>query len=162
MKYVAVATKRGYMTHPPLYLDRKQLTLFIILGVAVWFMAAIVLRVLGPLGIYDGGQRVLVYLLIIPGTMPVVWIARKLGKTSPGQLFTGFSVGTGSATLCDGVALAWFPSLYGPTAELHAEAGGTILWGAGVGLFLAYVVDRRSRVRVARPPVPASRRFSEQ
>lgn len=123
-------------------LTSKQLLVFVIFGVAGWLTAALLLRVLGPTGIYDGGLRVLAYALIIPGTAPFVWLAGRLAAVQVGQLYPGFALSSGVATLCDGVALAWFPTLYGATVDLHAGAGGTILWGVGVGIVLAYVMDR--------------------
>ncbi|WP_370402439.1 hypothetical protein [Sulfitobacter sp. JB4-11] len=130
------------MTSTSDQLTRKQLVFFIAFGVAGWLVAALLLRVLGPTGIYEGGLRVWVYALIIPGTMPFVWLAARLGKAQAGQLYPGFALSSGIATLCDGIALAWFPTLYGATVQLHAGAGGTILWGVGVGIVLAYVMDR--------------------
>lgn len=127
------------------FLSRAQLSIFLVYGIAGWLTAALLLRFLGPLGIYEGGARVLTYLLIIPGTVPVVWLAGKLSNAAPGQLFAGFSLSSAMATLCDGIALAWFPGLYGNTVALHAGAGGTILWGVGVGIFLAWGMDRGQR-----------------
>jgi len=123
-------------------LTAKQLFVFVLYGVAGWLTAALLLRVLGPTGIYEGGLRVLVYALIIPGTVPVVWLVGKLAAARPGQLYPGFALSSGIATLCDGVALAWFPTLYGASVDLHAGAGGTILWGVGVGIVLALVMDK--------------------
>lgn len=130
------------MTHPNIRLSQPQIIVFLLYGVAGWFAAAMLLRFLGPTGIYEGGLRLLTYLLIIPGTVPVVWLAGKLAKAQPGQLFIGFSLSSAMATLCDGIALAWSPALYGATIELHAGAGAMILWGIGVGIFLGYVMDR--------------------
>lgn len=124
-------------------LGRAQLVTFLLFGIAGWFIAAMLLRFLGPLGIYQGGARAMTYLLIIPGTVPFVWLAGWLAKAQPGQLFVGFSLSTAMATLCDGLALWLIPNLYGIGQQLHAGAGGTILWGVGVGVFLAYVMDRR-------------------
>ena len=122
----------------------RQLLFFLCFGVGGWLLAALLLRFLGPMGIYDGTARVLTYALIVPGTVPFVWLAGRLGQARSGQLFPGFTLSTAMATLCDGAALAWFPNLYGNTVPLHAGAGGTILWGAGVGIFLAYAMDQRA------------------
>lgn len=123
-------------------LSMSQLVSVLLFGIGGWFAAAMLLRWLGPMGIYDSPLRFLVYALIIPGTLPVVWGCGKLAGTGKGQLFVGFSLATAMATVCDGVALAWFPGLYGASVVLHAGAGGTILWGVGIGIFLAYLLDR--------------------
>ena len=130
------------MTQPSPPLCPFQLLFFSAFGGAGCLAAALLLRALGPTGIYDGGLRILVYVLIIPGTLPFIWLAGRLGRAQPGQLFPGFALSSGVATLCDGTALAWFPTLYGPTIAFHAGAGGTILWGVGVGIVLAYGMDR--------------------
>lgn len=83
------------------------------------------------------------YLLIVPGTVPFVWLSGKLAQAGPGQLFTGFTLSTAMATLCDGLALWLIPDLCGPGDFVHAGAGGTVVWGVGVGVFLAHFMDRR-------------------
>ena len=133
------------MLHPVRPLDHRQIAVFLVYGVVVWFLAALLLRWLGPLGIYQGGLRLLVYLLIIPGTLPLVWLSARLAGNAPGQLFPGFTLASAMAALCDGMALAWTPTLYGATTALHAGAGAMILWGLGVGIFLAYLWDRPAR-----------------
>ena len=136
-------------------LSFQQLVFFLGFGIAGWLIAALLLRFLGPMGIYDGGARVLTYALIIPDTVPFIWLAAWLGGAREGQLFLGFSISTAMAMLCDGMALAWFPTLYGATVPLHAGAGGTILWGAGVGIFLAWVMDRRPFTKAHAPAHPS-------
>jgi glutamate/tyrosine decarboxylase-like PLP-dependent enzyme len=70
---------------------------------------------------------------------------RALARLQAGQMVQAMAMGTGTATVMDGIALAWFPDLYGAGAALHAGAGGTILWGGGVGLLLAFWFDRARR-----------------
>lgn len=130
------------MIHPSILLSRSQMAIFLLYGIAGWFLAAVLIRWLGPLGIFAGWPRALTYLLIVPGTVPFVWLAAKLGRAAPGQLFIGFSISSAMATICDGLALWLIPDLYGSGVATHAGAGGTILWGIGVGIFLAYIMDR--------------------
>lgn len=123
-------------------LSARQITITALVGVVLWFVAANLLRLLAPLDIYTDPNRIWMYLLVVPGTVPFVWLMRRLAGLSRAQIFTGYSVGTMSATLCDGIALAWFPALYGGSSELVAGAGAVILWGAGVGLLLALFDNR--------------------
>jgi len=111
-------------------------------GAALWLAAALLLRWLGPLGAYEGAARVLLYAAIIPGTAPFVVLVRRLACLRRDQVALGVSVATGAAAMLDGVALAWFPQLYGATVALVAGAGGTILWGAGVAIALGCVFNR--------------------
>jgi type IV secretory pathway TrbD component len=123
-------------------LSQRQFLISVLMGIILWFVAAMVLRFMGPLGIYDGIARIILYVAIIPGTLPFVFLFQKVAGLTRQTLAIGFSVGTAAAIVCDGLALAWYPQLYGATVELHAGAGGTILWGGGVGLFLAFAMAR--------------------
>lgn len=113
-------------------------------GAVLWLAAALLLRWLGPMGIYEDPSRILLYLLVIPGTWPFVIQVEKLAKLRRDQVFTGMAVGTMMAVLLDGLALAWFPRLYGETIEMWAGAGAAILWGAGVGLALGWLRTRKA------------------
>jgi hypothetical protein len=123
-------------------LSGRQFGVCVGLGALLWLVAALLLRFLGPMGIYDGMARVWLYLLIIPGTFPFLLMVERVAGLGRAQLFTGVAVVTMAAMFLDGVALAWFPGLYGATVPLHAGAGGTILWGAAVGMALALLRTR--------------------
>lgn len=123
-------------------LSAGQIVTMAIFGALLWFLAAMTLRYLGPMGIYEGANRAVLYVLIVPVTVPFVLLARRLGGLAPNQIGVAYAVGTTSAMLLDGLALAWFPALYGGTPELVAGAGAAILWGAAVGQLLAFVFNR--------------------
>lgn len=118
-------------------LEGRQFGVCVFLGALLWLVAALLLRWLGPQGVYDGTARLWLYLLIVPGTFPFLLMVERLAGLARHQLFAGVAVVTMAAMFLDGVALAWFPGLYGAGTALHAGAGGTILWGAAVGLALA-------------------------
>lgn len=119
-----------------------QMISCLVQGAVLWLAAALLLRWLGPMGIHEDPLRILVYLLVIPGTFPFVLQIEKLAKLRRDQAFTGMAVATMMAVLLDGVALAWFPRLYGETVEMWAGAGAVILWGAGVGMVLGWARTR--------------------
>lgn len=127
----------------PPSLSSSQTLRALAMGAALWLFAALLLRVLGPMGVLDGMARAWLFLAIVPGTVPFVFLFRQVVGLRPGQLFTGFGLGTAMATVLDGLALSWAPWLYGAELSLIAGSGATILWGAGVGLFLAHAIDRR-------------------
>lgn len=71
-------------------LTSRQLTLLAIGGALLWLLAALLLRWLGPLGLYEGRTRLLAYALIVPGTVPFVPLLRRVcglprdwGRRSP-------------------------------------------------------------------------------
>jgi hypothetical protein len=45
------------------------------------------------------------------------------------------------AGLCDGIALTWMPSLYGNELSEALLGAAYIIWGVGIILILAYVMD---------------------
>ena len=64
------------------------------MGAVFWFSVVLLIRVLAPLGALEGGMRVLVYLLVIPGTVPFVWLFQWAAGLTRETLFTGFTIGT--------------------------------------------------------------------
>lgn len=125
-------------------LSTSQLLRCATLGAVLWLCAALLLRWLGPMGIHEGWARVLLFAAIVPGTVPFVLLFEKATGLARSQLFAGFSFGTATAICLDGLALSWMPGLYGGEAYV-AGAGAAILWGGGVGLFLAYLIGQRGR-----------------
>ncbi|MFZ4688805.1 MAG: hypothetical protein ACOYLS_06185 [Polymorphobacter sp.] len=122
-------------------LSARQMLVLVGYGAIAWFAAALLIRFLGPLGVFDGATRLLTYALVIPGTVPLVLGARWLAGLRRDQIGLGMAVSTTTATLLDGVALAWFPALYGDTVALVAAAGAVILWGAGVGMAIGFAMN---------------------
>ncbi len=123
-------------------LTGKQILLSAVLGAILWFAAAVALGLLGPMGVYEGTSALVLYALIVPGTIPFVFLVRKLAGLAANQVALGYSVATAMALLLDGIAVLWFPGLYGAELELVVGAAATILWGAGVGLVLAFVINK--------------------
>jgi len=140
MTDIARASKQSPDRHLPL--ERQQLVTVIIMGIVLWFAAATLIRLLAPMGIFEGSARIILYLLVIPGTWPFMLLIQRLARLAQDQMAIGVSVATAAATLCDGIALAWFSWLYGTTVEHTAGAGAVILWGAGVGLVIAFFMNR--------------------
>jgi hypothetical protein len=131
-------------------LTARQFWILVIMGAILWFAAAMLIRIIGPMGVFEGSNRVWTYLLVIPGTLPFVMLVRRSAGLAASQHGIGMAIGTTSAMLLDGVALAWIPWLYADTVELVAAAGAVILWGAGVGMVLGFVLDARGAARGGR------------
>lgn len=123
-------------------LSKSQIIKVSIMGVTLWFVAALMLRFFGPMGAFNGSAQVLTYALIVPGTLPFVFLVKRVAGLGDHQVAIGYAVATTAAMLCDGVALAWLPGLYGGSSELIAGSGAAILWGAGVGIVLACLVNK--------------------
>lgn len=131
----------GHAAEPPL--TGRQIAILVATGTVLWLAAALLLRFLAPLGIYGETGRVILYAAIVPGTWPFVLLLIRAAGLRRAQALSGVAIALAAATLLDGVALAWTPSLYGTTVEQIAGAGAAILWGAGVFLALGAFAARR-------------------
>lgn len=84
------------------------------------------------------------YAAIVPGTLPFVLLTRALARLGPRQLFPGAALLTTVALLIDGIVVAFVPAIYSEEPALLARIAAAILWGGGVGLALAWILDRRA------------------
>lgn len=122
--------------------SKAQLAVLVGMGVSLWLGAALLLQWLAGAGYLTGSARVAVYALVVPGTLPFVLLIRRLAGLAADQLALGVAVVTATALLCDGIAVAWNPALYGQSSEAALAASAAVLWGAGVGMMLAFVFNR--------------------
>jgi hypothetical protein len=79
--------------------------------------------------------------LVIPGTIPALLLMRPLANLSGDQMAMGSLIVTTAALLLDGIAHAWFPSLYGKEPALIVAGAAAIFWGAGVALVLGVITN---------------------
>ena len=114
-------------------------------GAVLWFLAAMLVRTIGPMGALDGSARIITYALVIPGTIPAIWIGRAMAGLARDQTATALIVITATALLLDGIAHAWFPNLYGSDPALIVKGAAVIFWGAGVGLVLGLIMNGPTR-----------------
>ncbi|RMB08437.1 hypothetical protein [Eilatimonas milleporae] len=125
-------------------LTPRQTVLSVMAGAVLWFLAALLLKVIGPMGAYEGINMVILYVLVIPVTVPFIPLVRTVAGLAHDQTALGIAMATAAAALLDGLALAWAPGLYGTETAYVAGAGATILWGAGVAIVLGFVMNRAS------------------
>jgi hypothetical protein len=125
-------------------LTPTQIVTLAIYGTVLWFAAAMLVRTLGPVGAFDGGWGLLTYVLVIPGTIPFILIARPIARLRHNQTATGIVIVTATALLLDGIAHAWFPAIYGTNPALIVKGAAAIFWGAGVGLVLSLIMNKEN------------------
>lgn len=128
--------------HNRLGLTGGQSLALIGIGAALWFIAAIILRNIAPMGTLEGTARAITYALVIPGTLPFVILTRHLVKLRHDQIAIGIAVVTATALLIDGIVVAWLPFIYSTEIRHVANCAAAILWGAGVGLTLAFMLNK--------------------
>lgn len=119
-----------------------QLAVLMATGATLWFGAAVLLHWLTGAGWLEGGARALVYALVVPGTIPFVMMTRALARLRADQMASGMALVTATALLLDGVAVAWFPQLYGTTPAQVLAASAAVLWGAGAAIMLGFAWNR--------------------
>lgn len=120
-------------------LSARQFAILIASGIVFWFLGALLIRAIEPLGALEGVGVVLLYALIVPGTWPAIPLIRKVASLRGDQTVLGVTIATATAILLDGCALHLIPGLYGPDT---AGAGAAILWAGGVALMLAVWMNR--------------------
>ncbi|MEN0651795.1 MULTISPECIES: hypothetical protein [Hyphobacterium] len=121
-------------------LSLGQYVIAIAMGIALWFLGALIIGWIAPLGAFDGWGRALTYALLIPGTLPFVLLIKRLARLGDEQVFAGATVATGAAIALDGLAIPYLPGVYGG-APL-ADAGAVILWGGAAAIALGAMLNR--------------------
>ena len=120
----------------------SQLAILIVSGWIFWFVGALICRLGGEMGWFDGANRILLYAALIPGTLPVVLLAKRIARLDDQHVALGIAIVTAAAVMLDGIALAWFPGLYGPSVAQTAASGAVILWGAAAAIALGCWFNR--------------------
>lgn len=124
---------------PSLDFNARQWAIIAAFGVSVWFLGALLLRAVEPLGVYQAPGIFILYAAMIPGTWPVIWLGRMLAGARRDQTALVAASATGIAIACDANALVWWPALYGHNI---AGAGAAILWGGAVAIGLGLWMGR--------------------
>ncbi len=119
-----------------------QMATLIISGVIFWFIGALICRWVGAIGAFEGANRVLLYAALVPGTLPVILLVRRIARLSPDQVALGSAIVTAAAIACDSVALVIIPNLYGAGVEQTAASGAVILWGGAVAIAIGCWLNR--------------------
>ncbi len=126
-------------------LSVKKTSLAVILGIAFWLNGAIVINQMGDYILTDNNNLRSVGLLIaIPVTVITVIIAKYLLGLPYSKMVKPIVLMTLTATFCDTIALTWFQSLYSNSTDIAFHGAALILWGAGLGLLIAYYLEKVS------------------
>jgi Family of unknown function (DUF5367) len=123
-------------------LNKKQFIISVTYGAVLWFIAAMIVRYIGPMGAFDGTALIVSYALVVPGTVPFILIAQKLIGLEKTQIARSVMIITTTALLLDGIALNFFAGLYGSDPAIVMAGAALIMWGAGVGLLLGLIMGK--------------------
>ena len=134
-------TDNSRQNTPPL--TTSQTFALALIGAAYWFVAALVVRWTATDWVGNNAMTAVVFILIIVATVPALLLGYRLAGISRSRASSGATVMTATAALLDGVALTWFPALYGSNPAVILGGAAAILWGAGVALVLGIMLERR-------------------
>ncbi len=124
-------------------LSSKQILIVCSLGVFFWLVFALVIRFGNGMGIFGGAIGAVTFLLSVPIAWFLILGIKTMAGLTTGQIMTGLGISSATAGLCDGIALTWMPSLYGNELSEVLLGAAYIIWGVGIILILAYVMDTR-------------------
>lgn len=122
-----------------------NLPLFVGIGVVLWFVAAMMIRFLGPAVFVPGSAALpLVFALSIPVAWAFLWVGTTGIGVRGAAVMPAVIIMSFTAMFLDGLALTFFPALYGlPPASLLMGAA-LLLWGVAWIQFIAFVQTRRA------------------
>lgn len=122
-----------------------RLPVFVALGVVLWFVAALMFRLVGPTLLSPGNPALpLVFALSIPVAWAFLWVGTTAIGVRGAAVLPAVVVLSFTAMFLDGLALTFFPALYGlPPASLLIVAA-LLLWGVAWIQLLAFVQSRRT------------------
>ena len=127
-------------------MKKSTFILFVALGAAFWFQAAMIINLAGATVFSQNNPRlVLFWFLVIPVTWVSLIITKVITKLQYQELLRPVVIMTFTATFLDAVALTWFRRLYSESFEVALYGAAWILWGAGLGLLLSFYLEVKGK-----------------
>jgi Family of unknown function (DUF5367) len=127
-------------------MKKSHLLLFIALGIVFWFTAAMVIRFAGT-NVFSEKNPLLIlfFVLALPITYIFFLVTKLVTKVPYTSMLLPVVIMTLTAALLDGIALAFFRNLYAQSFEIALHGAAWILWGAGIGLLFAFILNNKSK-----------------
>lgn len=128
-------------------MKKTKVMLFAALGAAFWYQAAMIINFFGATVFSAGNPKlILFFFLTVPITIASMYITVLLCKLKYDELLRPVVIMTFTATFLDAIALVWFKHLYSNSFEVALHGAAWILWGAGLGLLFACILENRKRI----------------
>ncbi len=118
--------------------------LFLVIGIVAWALAALLIGAAGPVLLEANGARMVTYGVTALVSPLVTGLVAWATGTRLQDMVWPMGVMVMIATLFDGIALAWFPWIYGGPGEIVGLGGALILWGVGCLMLSALVFAWRA------------------
>jgi hypothetical protein len=118
---------------------------FVSIGVVVWLVFLIFIRVLGT-NVFTIGNPLLpiLYVLAIPMILVTIYVISAITRVPIQDMPMPMFVMTFTALLLDGLAVG-FTGAYGDSHEQIRAGAALLLWGAGLGLVCTLLLAGRAR-----------------
>jgi hypothetical protein len=128
-------------------MKNTKIALFIALGIIAWFNAVMIIRFLGESCLTENNPNLIwMFLLAFPVTGITLYLTKLISKFAYSELLRPIVIMTFTATFCDGIALVWFRQIYSDSFEIALHGAALILWGVGLGLLFAFILEIRGKV----------------
>lgn len=115
-------------------LTRGQVLGLLGLAISFWASGVGLIRLISWQELWGGLANAVLFVLSIPTAWLCIVSVRRLAGLAPAQVLTGTALITAVVALLDGVAMTWWPALYGGPALL---AAAWLLWFVGAVLGVA-------------------------
>ncbi|HEX8532317.1 MAG TPA: hypothetical protein VF646_19910 [Cytophagales bacterium] len=139
-------------------MNTTKFTFSVTLGAVYWLLAALFVRAFGSFFFTANTPGLLVlYAASVPGTWLLIQNARWLGRLAAAEVLDSVVVMTWTAAVLDGVGITFFGWVYGTSAPVVLLGAAWILWGAGWGLGVAYLMKRNLVKRSSNGPAATAK-----
>jgi hypothetical protein len=119
-----------------------QIGRLVALSLVLWVAATLYIDLL-PGALTHPIRGVVGFVTSVPIGWLSVLLAKYVGRLAPRQLLAGVGLVGALAMMIDGVALRWFPSMYGADPVAVRLGAAWLLWGYGVSLAIAVAMSAR-------------------
>jgi peroxiredoxin len=149
--------------HPFPARDTDELTplriaALVAVSVVVWLFVAMFIRFGGAAGRFSGWKGVSTYAATVAFTPPLNALLRQVAGVRPQRMATVGAVAVTTPPLLEGIAMKWFPVLYGGDPAVIQAGAVWLLWAIGVGLGLSVWTQMTATRRLeGGAPAPAIR-----
>jgi hypothetical protein len=127
-------------------MKNTKIALFVTLGIIAWFNAVMIIRFLGESCLTANNPNLIwMFILAFPITALTIYLTKIISKLPYSELLRPIVIMTFTATFCDGIALVWFRQIYSDSFEIALHGAALILWGVGLGLLFAYILEIRGK-----------------
>jgi len=125
-------------------MSRTKIIVFVLIGIAGWFAAAMYVRYFGHQHFNGGFAHTMSFIGAIIVAPISLWVAAKIARHDIGDMVEPMLIMIAVATFFDGVAITKFPELYGGTGQTLSYGAAWILWGVGWFLLAALLMKKKT------------------